>query len=73
MPHITLYRQLRVKDLPKVTGPYLAARVGSEPATLRMQGTKQTETDRQRQAETDRDRERERYTEKDRVTRRHTQ
>src|SRR6218665_3263759 len=38
--HITLYRQLRVKDLPKV--PTLAARVGFEPATLQMQGTELT-------------------------------
>src|SRR6218665_3502986 len=35
--HITLYMELRVKDFPK--GPYVAARVGFEPATFRSEGT----------------------------------
>src|SRR6218665_3987992 len=32
------YRQMRVKDLPKIN-PYMAARVGFKLATLQMQGT----------------------------------
>ena len=36
----TLYRQLRVKDLPN--GPYMAARVGFEPMTVPTEGTEPT-------------------------------